>query len=141
MKYKDRAEILAQLSEEFVPEKDQSLDRLKTEVVRIDGHNVARVTEIKDVVTEQGMFDAYPASYCIKDILVKLNSMKSMDARDAYYRLKTLYINAYREQDFGSIESLIKKCKDFSQRLHATGGSSVKEGLVCTYIVSEISKL
>ena len=57
--------ILAQLRGAFIPEEKHE-SRLTTELLRIDNHNVARVTEIKDYPPEEQIYERYPDSISIR---------------------------------------------------------------------------
>ena len=71
MNNKDRREILAQLQDTFVPEEKRE-SRLTTEVLRIDNHNVARVTQIKDPPLEDQIYAKYPDTVSIKEMIMLL---------------------------------------------------------------------
>ncbi|MBP5331145.1 MAG: hypothetical protein J6Y89_04780, partial [Lachnospiraceae bacterium] len=94
MKFRDRSEILAQLQDAFVQEEKKE-SRVTTEVLRIDNHNVARVTQIRDPSLEEKLYAKYPEAVTIREMITILGSSDDSDIKQAGLRLQKKTLDSF----------------------------------------------
>lgn len=139
MKYKDRADILEQLKDAFVPDNTVKESRVTTEVVRMDGHNVARVTNITQVSQGEEIYAKYPKSYVVKNLIGILKTVNMVDAVKACDKLEhTLFALAHKPDE---LDELLRICTECEQRIYGSPIGSTQREMVYYYIIDRILKL
>ncbi len=142
MKYRDRAEILSQLSDAFNISAELGESRLETEVVRMEGQKIARVTLIKDLSPEQKAYEKYPASFVVKDMIAHLRSRRyDAEAYRTATLLREAFVSAANVGDDERIQEIIETCKLLSQRLYGVQLGSTHDDMVFCFIENELSKI
>ena len=137
MKYKDRSEILAQLQDAFGSD-ERPEARLTTEVVRIDNHNVARVTQIKDPTIEEQLYAKYPDALSVKEMIGILESNPESNIKSTGLKLHRMLTGAFSDEE--AIQKLVKICRDYESKLYSTS-DGVKKQLVLYCFVADLDKL
>lgn len=134
MKYKDRQEILTQLQDAFIPEEKRE-SRLTTEVIRIDNHNVARVTEIKDLSVEEQLYAKYPDAVVIKEMITAMSKSTDSSVKKAGSRLREIFTEAFEDPE--KINKLVNLCREYETKYYSTA-DEIKKQLVLYCLASEI---
>ncbi|MCR5329774.1 MAG: hypothetical protein K6E62_01110 [Lachnospiraceae bacterium] len=134
MKNKDRQEILAQLSDAFIPEEKREL-RLTTEVVRMDNHNVARVTEIRELSGEEQLYAKYPEAVAVKEMITILSRDSDRSVQKGADRLRELLMGSAEDPE--KIDKLTAACRECQTKYYSTV-DDIKRQMVLYCFVSEL---
>ena len=137
MNNKDRREILAQLQDTFVPEEKRE-SRLTTEVLRIDNHNVARVTQIKDPPLEDQIYAKYPDTVSIKEMIMLLRGNSESSVKEAGGRLRKSFVDAFDDEEM--LMKIADICRDYESMYYSTA-DDIKKQLLLYRFVSEFDKI
>ena len=137
MNNKDRREILAQLQDTFVPEEKRE-SRLTTEVLRIDNHNVARVTQIKDPPLEDQIYAKYPDTVSIKEMIMLLRGNSESSVKEAGGRLRKAFVDAFDDEEM--LMKIADICRDYESMYYSTA-DDIKKQLLLYRFVSEFDKI
>ena len=135
MKYKDRKEIIEQLQDMFNIEEVRE-NRLITETIRMDNHNIARVTKIKYSLADKDIYVKYPEIIPLRDIEQKLNTSHDGRARNASRKLKNMLVQADKEN---KMSQMVDLCRDFESRMYSVSYGSAQYDLVLCYIIDKIA--
>ena len=133
----EKQEILAQLRGVFIPEEKRE-SRLTTELLRIDNHNVARVTEIKDYPPEEQIYERYPDSISIKEMTMVLSGNSESSVKEAGTRLRKMFLDSL--EDIDRIREIATVCRDFETKYYSTA-DDIKKQLVLYCLISELDKM
>ena len=137
----EKASILSGLKEAMKPESAGSEDRVMTEVVSIDHHRAARVTEIKELQPETLVYDHFPEANLVRLLAGKLNSSHNSESRAAAAMLTDKLAEAARAGDNNRIMEIIAACKEYEKRFNGSAIDSVTGEIAACYIAEEIRKL
>ncbi|MCR5324052.1 MAG: hypothetical protein K6E85_12360 [Lachnospiraceae bacterium] len=137
MKDKDRIEILVQLQDAFIPEEKRE-SRLTTEVLRIDNHNVARVTEIKDPPLEEQLYAKYPDAIAIKEMIMILSGNNEKPVKEAGTRLRKKFVGAFEDPEM--IIKLAAVCRDAETKYYSTT-DDIRKQLLLYRFVADVDKI
>ncbi len=142
IKYKDRAEILSQLSDAFEVSDGLGESRFETEVIRMEGHKVARITAIKDKTPEQLAYEKYPGAYAVRELITQLrNRPRDSKAHSSANRLRDAFVEAASFGDTRRIEDIILLCKSLEQKLYSARPGSVQDDITFCFIETQIDAL
>jgi len=135
------SEIIGQLQDAFGIESPMKEVRLKTEVIRIDNHNAARVVQIKDPPEEQLVYSKYKDAYTVKSLIDNLLAQKDTKAKDAALKLRSIIVEASKNNDTERINNIISTCKVLEGKVYSLTPGSAQSGLTYFFIIEEINKL
>ena len=133
----DRKEILSQLQDAFVTE-DKIDHRVATEVVRIDNHNAARLTQIKQPTVEEQLYAKYPDAVNVKEMIAILGSNSETSVKLAGTKLKKMLMDAFN--DPVTVGKLVSLSRDFHAKFYSTS-NDIKKQMVLYCFVSEMNKI
>ena len=134
MKNQDRQEILTQLQDAFGME-EQRQSRITTEILRIDNHNVARVTQIKEPSIEEQLYAKYPEAVSVREMINILENNYEPHIKESGRRLRKMLIGAFGDE--AMIQKLVKACREYQTKFYGTP-DSIRKQLLLYYFVSEI---
>ena len=132
--------LITQLKQAFGQgDENQGELRVTTEVVTIDNHKSARVTEIRDLPSLDMLYIRHPESYSIRELVTLLRSRRGDGCLEAAYRLENAAVSA--ESDYGRLLDICLLARDWASRLNGARNGTIQGDLATAYVVGEISRL